>query len=86
MSVRQVERLVKAANEPREAAEPEPERQDPNMKAAVSDLQTALGTRVRIVEKSEQRGRIEIEYYSQEELQRIYEWILSPGISAGGNN
>jgi ParB family chromosome partitioning protein len=76
-SVRQVERLVKKVNEPRVPSE-DP-LQDPNIKAAVGSLEAALGTRVRIVEKSEQRGRIEIEYYSQEELQRIYEWIVSTG-------
>ena len=38
------------------------------MKAAVDELERALGTRVRIVELSEQRGRIEIEYYSQADL------------------
>ncbi len=76
-SVRQVERLVKKVNEPRVPSE-DP-LQDPNIKAAVGNLEAALGTRVRIVEKSDQRGRIEIEYYSQEELQRIYEWIISTG-------
>jgi ParB family chromosome partitioning protein len=76
-SVRQVERLVKKVNEPRDPAEDA--LQDPNIKAAVGSLEAALGTRVRIVEKSDQRGRIEIEYYSQEELQRIYEWIVSTG-------
>jgi ParB family chromosome partitioning protein len=76
-SVRQVERLVKKVNEPRVPSE-DP-LQDPNIKAAVGSLEAALGTRVRIVEKSDQRGRIEIEYYSQEELQRIYEWIVSTG-------
>jgi ParB family chromosome partitioning protein len=74
-SVRQVERLVKKVNEPREPSEAP--LQDPNVRAAVADIEAALGTRVRIVEKSDQRGRIEIEYYSQEELQRIYEWIVS---------
>lgn len=73
-SVRQVERLVKKVNEPREPSEAP--LQDPNIKAAVGELETALSTRVRIVEKSDQRGRIEIEYYSQEDLQRIYEAIL----------
>ena len=38
-----------------------------------------LGTRVRIVEKSDQRGRIEIEYYSQAELERLFEQIVSTG-------
>ena len=74
-SVRQVERLVKKVNEPREPSEGP--LQDANIKAAVAELEASLGTRVRIVEKSDQRGRIEIEYYSQEELQRLYEWILS---------
>jgi len=76
-SVRQVERIVKKVNEPREPAEKSLE--DPNIKAAVGELESALGTRVRIVQKSEQQGRIEIEYYSQEELNRIYEWIVSSG-------
>jgi len=83
-SVRQVERLVKKVNEPRvPSADP---LQDPNIKAAVGELEAALGTRVRIVEKSDQRGRIEIEYYSQEELQRIYEWIISTGSGTGSNS
>ena len=73
-SVRQVERLVKNVNEPREpTAKP---LQDPNIKAAVAELERSLGTRVRIVEKTDQNGRIEIEYYSQAELQRLYEYIL----------
>ena len=79
-SVRQVERLVKKVNEPRIPSEGP--LQDPNIKAAVGSLEAALGTRVRIVEKSDQRGRIEIEYFSQEELQRLYEWILASGSGA----
>lgn len=74
-SVRQVERLVKKVSEPREPSEKP--LQDPNIKAAIGELESALGTRVRIVEKSEQQGRIEIEYYSQEDLQRVYEIILA---------
>jgi len=80
-SVRQVERLVKKVNEPREPSGKA--LQDPNTRAAVTELESILGTRVRIVEKSEERGRIEIEYYSQSELQRLYEWISSPGSGPG---
>ena len=76
-SVRQVERLVKKVNEPRDPSEKS--LQDPNVKAAVAELEATLGTRVRIVEKSDDRGRIEIEYYSKGELERIYEWIMSTG-------
>jgi ParB family chromosome partitioning protein len=49
---------------------------DPNLKAAIEHLERVLGTRVRVVEKSPQRGRIEIDYYSLEDLQRIYEIII----------
>src|SRR5579862_3883944 len=73
-SVRQVERLVKKVNEPRDPSEKP--LQDPNTRAAAAELESTLGTRVRIVEKTDQRGRIEIEYYSQEDLQRVYELIL----------
>jgi len=75
-SVRQVERLVQKVNQPREPDD-KALQQDPNVKAAVAELESALGTRVRIIEKTDQRGRIEIEYYSQEELNRLYEFILS---------
>jgi ParB family chromosome partitioning protein len=74
-SVRQVERLVKKVNEPRDPSEKA--LQDPNIKAAIAELEGTLGTRVRIVEKTDHRGRIEIEYYSQEELQRVFELIVS---------
>lgn len=73
-SVRQLEKtiaLLKVGKGPQE----EQRRVDPNVKAAVEKLERALGTRVRIVEKRK-KGRIEIEYYSQEELQRLYEYLI----------
>jgi ParB family chromosome partitioning protein len=76
MSVRQVERLVQKMIEPREAKPAEEVSEDPNVKAAVLELEQVLGTRVRIVARTEERGRIEIEYYSQEDLSRIYETIM----------
>lgn len=76
LSVRQVERLVQKSTETREPKPIEQVSSDPNVKAAVQELERALGTRVRIVEKSEHRGRIEIEYYSTEDLSRIYETIV----------
>ncbi len=78
-SVRQVERMVQQATEKRETKNSQNEpSQDPNIKAAVADLESALGTRVRIAEKNDQRGKIEIEYYSQDDLHRIYEHIIGP--------
>jgi ParB family chromosome partitioning protein len=49
---------------------------DPNVKAAIQEMQRALGTRVRIVEKPKKGGRIEIEYYSPDDLDRIYSMIV----------
>jgi ParB family chromosome partitioning protein len=76
MSVRQVERLVQRMTNTREPKAPEEVSQDPNIKAAVRELERVLGTRVRIVEKTDQRGRIEIEYYSVEDLHRLYTQIV----------
>jgi len=76
LSVRQVEALVQdlTSDRPRTGHKKE-SLVDPNVKAAVDELERALGTRVRIVELSEQRGRIEIEYYSQIELDRLFQQI-----------
>ncbi|MBL8212284.1 MAG: ParB/RepB/Spo0J family partition protein [Bryobacterales bacterium] len=76
MSVRQVERAVQKINEPRQEEPVDEKKQDPNVRAAAEELERALGTRVRIIEKSEQRGRIEIEYFSQDDLDRLYNLIL----------
>jgi ParB family transcriptional regulator, chromosome partitioning protein len=70
-SVRQVERIVqkiRMEGQP-QAAEP---KVDPNVRAAVQAMEQALGTKVRIVEKARKGGRIEIEYYSSDDLNRIY--------------
>lgn len=48
---------------------------DPNVKAAESRLSRALATKVRIV-KNGARGRVEIEFYSEEELDRLYNLLL----------
>jgi ParB family chromosome partitioning protein len=78
LSVRQVEALVQelTSERPREGSGHRREKGiDPNVKAAVEEMERALGTRVRIVELSEQRGRIEIEYYSQAELDRLFQHL-----------
>lgn len=78
LSVRQVEALVQdltSHRTDRQGGAKKESNQDPNVRAAAEELERTLGTRVRIVELSDQRGRIEIEYYSQAELERIYETI-----------
>lgn len=74
LSVRQVEKHVAAVAQPKPA--PQPERIDPNIRAAVLELERALGTRVRL-SGGPDHGRIEIQYYSAEDLNRIYDIIVS---------
>jgi len=71
-SVRQVEQTI--AFQKNELRKEPKRRMDPNVKAATEKLERALGTRVRIVARGKS-GRIEIEYYSPEELQRLYEYL-----------
>jgi len=71
-SVRQVERVVQKIRQAGESTpEPEP-KADPNVRAAIQAMEQALGTKVRIVERARRGGRIEIEYYSADDLNRIY--------------
>lgn len=77
LSVRQVEKAVQRLTQEPEDKPVVEVRQDPNVKAAAERLGELLGTRVRIAEKSDQRGRIEIEYYSMEELSRVYDIIAA---------
>jgi len=76
LSVRQVERMTKRMTERREPATDEETAIDPNVKAAITEMERVLGTKVRIVEKGDRRGRIEIEYYSGDDLDRIYAAIV----------
>ena len=76
LSVRETESVVKkiveAAKPAREAAEPKPA--DVHTRAAEDRLKLLLGTRVRIVRQGT-RGRIEIDFVSEEELIRIYDQL-----------
>ena len=75
-SVRQVERITKRMTEEREPKHLDEIQADPNVKAALLEMERVLGTKVRILEKARQRGRIEIEYYSADDLDRIYSVIV----------
>lgn len=79
MSVRDVERMVKLiAKKPRAKTE---EQQDEALKLIFKELEermkSAMGTKVIISRKDRNKGRIEIEYYSESELERIVELIES---------
>ncbi|OFV94535.1 MAG: hypothetical protein A3G76_11960 [Acidobacteria bacterium RIFCSPLOWO2_12_FULL_65_11] len=74
LSVRETESLVKKIVEGQSAPEPPaaPKPVDVHTRAAEDRLRLRLGTRVRIVRRGG-RGRIEIDFASEEELIRIYE-------------
>jgi len=73
LSVRQTEELVRRLREPKpEASGPVDRRSDPDMERVEEDLRRSLGTKVSLA-RSRRGGRIVIEYYSDEELGRLYE-------------
>ena len=49
---------------------------DPNIKAAIHALEQVLGTKV-TVQESGGKGRIEIHFFSFEEMNRLYEGLLN---------
>jgi len=75
-SVRQTERTTQKMMADRQPKHVDEVQVDPNVKAAIQEMQRVLGTRVRIMEKPRKGGKIEIEYYSQEDLDRIYDVIV----------
>ena len=71
LSVRQTEELVRRLREPRAAVVPE-RRLDGELERVEEDLRRALGTKVSLA-RSRRGGRIVIEYYSDEDLNRLHE-------------
>ena len=78
LSVRDVEKLVKMMNRPEKKKK---EEKGPDIQLIYRQLEEKLksimGTKVTINRKDRNKGRIEIEYYSQEELERIIELMES---------
>ena len=78
LSVRDTEKLVKSLQNNKKKAKAE-KTVDPQMEAIYKDLEERLkktmGTKVLINRKNDKAGKIEIEYYSHEELDRIIDLI-----------
>jgi ParB family chromosome partitioning protein len=79
MSVRETEIAVRRMKEGKRSS-PEPKRAsetDPNIKRAETRLRRRFGTQVRIVSPSGVgKGKIEIEYYGEADLDRIYNLLM----------
>jgi ParB family chromosome partitioning protein len=77
-SVRQAEMLVsRYANNPagKDDSAGNAETVDPNVKAAIHTLEQVLGTKVTVQENGG-KGRIELHFFSFEEMNRLYEGLL----------
>ncbi len=79
LSVRDTEKLVKSLQADFKKKKEEKSKPDPKREAIYRDLEEQmkgiLGTKVSIHQKDEKKGKLEIEYYSQDELDRIIDMI-----------
>lgn len=81
LSVRETERIVKAMLKPQKKKDGDEDREERDLSFIFRDLEERMkgimGTKVMIHQKDKNKGRIEIEYYSESELERIVELIES---------
>lgn len=77
LSVRETEKLVKEINNPKKKVQ---KKEDIPNKAVYEDIEEKLkskvGSKVKLNYKANGKGKIEIEYYSNAELERIYDLIM----------
>ena len=75
LSVRQTEALVKKLKGGKDRPAPRRTRVDPELADLAARLQRCLGTKVNILPQARggKGGRIEISYYSADELERLLE-------------
>jgi len=82
LSVRETERAIKriiSGVAPSQATQPSAKRDDPNLRAAETKLRRRLGTQIRVIpSQTGTGGKIEIEYYNDNDLERLYQ-LLSGG-------
>ena len=80
LSVRETEKLIKKLLEPVKRVE---KKEEPAVDAAYEQMEEKMkgimGTKVTIHRKKKDKGKIEIEYYSQDELERIIDIFESIG-------
>jgi ParB family chromosome partitioning protein len=81
LSVRQTEELVRRERSDGPNGDKKPKNdvaQSANVRQLVERLERALGTRVRLSQKSQQAGTIEIDYASLDQLDGLLEKLLRP--------
>ena len=75
LSVRQVEELSKNESMTKKKKKNAPKEINPVFIELTDKLQRSLGTKVKI-KGTEKRGKIEIEFYSTDELERLLEMLI----------
>ena len=80
LTVREAEELVRKLTSHARPTPRTPVPRDPNVEAAEERLTRTLGTKVRIVEgKKKGTGKIEIDYYTEDELDRLFSLMVTRG-------
>ena len=77
LSVRETEKLVKALKDPKKMVRKEKTEHTFVYENLEERMKGIIGTKVRVNAKANGKGKIEIEYYSEDELERIYDLIMS---------
>jgi ParB family transcriptional regulator, chromosome partitioning protein len=77
MSVRDIEKTTQSISGHKKILQKKPESVDPNLAEAVNKLQYKLGTPVELKKKSGDRGMLKIEFFSEKDLVRIVDLLLS---------
>lgn len=79
LSVRETEKFIKELKNPKKEKEKEKKvvENDFIYKDLEERMKTVMGTKVHVNPKKKGKGKIEIEYYSDEELERIFELIMT---------
>ena len=78
LSVRETEKLVRnLQNEKEQKTSKKKNENDIFYKDLEEKIKNIIGTKVSIQSKSKKKGKIEIEYYSPDDLERILELLMS---------
>ena len=75
LSVRDIEKIVKAKNKPK-IEKKKNEKQEALYHDIEEKLKASIGTKVTIVAKGDKMGKIEIDFYNQDDLQKIMDLLL----------
>lgn len=77
LSVRETEKLIKELKNPKKEKKKPVVENDFIYRDSEEKLKSKMGTKVSVNNKANGKGRIEIEYYSEKEFERIFEMLMT---------